>query len=157
MDPLLHARSRRGRIHRRLPPRFFTGYRAPRLPMTARYDIAVIGAGVFGAWTAYALHHAGKRVLLMDAYGPANSRASSGGETRITRMAYGDDELYSRWAFESLPEWRALEHRSRQKLFFETGVLTFSDAQTHWVQKSVDVIQKIGGEAELLSHDDCVR
>ncbi len=61
--------------------------------MSTRYEVAVIGAGVFGAWTAYALHKAGKRVLLVDAYGAANSRASSGGETRITRMAYGDDEL----------------------------------------------------------------
>ncbi|ABF43345.1 FAD dependent oxidoreductase [Candidatus Koribacter versatilis Ellin345] len=123
--------------------------------MTARYDVAVIGAGVFGAWTAHALRQSGKRVVVVDAYGPANSRASSGGETRITRMAYGDDEIYSRWAFESLPEWRALEQRSGRQLFFETGVLTFSDANTNWVQKSVEVIHKIGGEAELLSHDEC--
>ncbi|HEY3927333.1 MAG TPA: FAD-dependent oxidoreductase [Candidatus Koribacter sp.] len=118
--------------------------------MTSRYDVAVIGAGVFGAWTAHALHRAGQRVLLVDAYGPANSRAASGGETRITRMAYGDNELYSRWAFESLPEWRALEQRSRQQLFFETGVLTFSDAATHWVQKSAAAIQKIGGHCQIL-------
>jgi sarcosine oxidase len=121
------------------------------------YDVAVIGAGVFGVWTAHALHQLGKRVLLLDAYGPANSRASSGGETRITRMAYGDDQIYSRWAFESLPEWRALEQRTSQKLFYETGVLTFSDASTHWVQKSVETIHKIGGEAELLPSAECQR
>src|SRR5712692_10249766 len=43
------------------------------------YDVAVIGAGVFGAWTAYHLKRGGKKVALLDAYGPANSRASSGG------------------------------------------------------------------------------
>jgi len=37
----------------------------------------------------------GKRVALMEAYGPAHSRASSGGETRIIRMGYGADELYT--------------------------------------------------------------
>ena len=49
------------------------------------YDVAVIGAGVFGAWTAYQLRRAGLRVALLDAYGPGHSRASSGDESRITR------------------------------------------------------------------------
>lgn len=82
---------------------------------------------------------------------PANSRASSGGETRITRMAYGDDELYSRLAFESLPEWLALEHRCAQTLFHPTGVLTFSDEKTQWVQKSAEVIRRVGGDCELIA------
>jgi glycine/D-amino acid oxidase-like deaminating enzyme len=59
------------------------------------YDVAVIGAGVFGAWTAWHLAKRGKRVLLLEAYGPGHSRASSGGETRIIRMGYGADELAS--------------------------------------------------------------
>jgi monomeric sarcosine oxidase len=121
--------------------------------MSTRFDVAVIGAGAFGAWTAHFLHKAGKRVVLIDAYGAANSRSSSGGESRITRMAYGDDEIYSRWAMESLPEWLALEQRSGQKLFHQTGVLTFSDDKTQWVQKSVEVIRRIGGECELISSD----
>ena len=62
------------------------------------YDFAVIGAGVFGAWTARQLRRSGASVILMDAYGPANSRASSGGETRVIRMGYGPDDLYTRWA-----------------------------------------------------------
>jgi len=119
--------------------------------MSQRYDVAVIGTGVFGAWTAHFLDKAGKRVVLIDAHGPANSRSSSGDESRITRLAYGDDELYSRWALESLPEWLALEQRSYQQLFHQTGVLTFSDDATQWVQKSVEVIRRIGGECELLS------
>ena len=62
------------------------------------HDAAVVGAGVFGSWTAWHLQRAGKTVALVDAYGPASSRASSGGETRILRMGYGPDELYTRWA-----------------------------------------------------------
>jgi len=45
---------------------------------TKTYDIAVIGAGVFGAWTAWHLAKRGKRVVLIEAYGPAHARASSG-------------------------------------------------------------------------------
>ncbi len=58
----------------------------------------MVGAGVFGAWTAKRLQDAGKRVLLLDAWGPAHARASSGGESRMTRAGYGADEVYTRMA-----------------------------------------------------------
>jgi monomeric sarcosine oxidase len=122
--------------------------------MSERYDVAVIGMGVFGAWTAYFLRKAKLRVIAVDAHGPAYSRSSSGGETRITRMAYGGDELYSRWALESLEDWLALEQRCGQKLFHQTGVLTFSDEKTHWVQRSAETIRYAGGECELIPHEE---
>ena len=53
---------------------------------------AVIGAGAFGAWTALNLQQSGAGVALIDQYGPGNSRATSGGETRgapVTRNASG--------------------------------------------------------------------
>ena len=87
------------------------------------YDVAVIGAGVFGAWTAWHLARRKQRVLLVDAYGPANARASSGGESRIVRMGYGADELYTRWAQRSLVQWKELFAATKQPLFLETGVL----------------------------------
>ena len=62
------------------------------------WDSVVIGAGVFGAWTAYLLRQSGRSVVLFDAYGPGNSRASSGGESRIIRMGYGAAEIYTRWS-----------------------------------------------------------
>jgi thioredoxin reductase len=46
------------------------------------YDVAVIGAGVFGAWTARHLRRAGASALLVDAWGSGHSRACSGGESR---------------------------------------------------------------------------
>ena len=72
------------------------------MPATSTYDVAVVGAGVFGAWTAYQLRRSGKRVVLIDAYGPGNSRSSSGDESRIIRMGYGTDEIYVRSALRSL-------------------------------------------------------
>src|SRR5207247_5215843 len=84
-----------------LPPHFWKS-RSRRDVGTMRpdkdCDVAVIGSGVFGAWTAYSLNKRGKRVLLLDAHGPGNSRASSGGESRVIRMGYGADELYIRWS-----------------------------------------------------------
>lgn len=87
------------------------------------YDVAVIGAGVFGVWTAYLLRAAGARVILIDQYGAGNKRASSGGETRIMRTGYGADEIYTRSAGRSLELWRRLSDGIGQTLFHQTGVL----------------------------------
>ncbi len=87
------------------------------------YDVAVIGAGVFGAWTAWHLAKRGERVALIEAYAPGHSRASSGGETRIIRMGYGVDELYTRWSQRSLIQWKEFFAAVKQPLFLETGVL----------------------------------
>ena len=58
-------------------------------------QVVVIGAGVFGTWTAHHLRAAGSDVTLIDAYGPANPRASSSDQSRILRCGYGADEVYS--------------------------------------------------------------
>jgi monomeric sarcosine oxidase len=93
------------------------------------YDVAVVGAGVFGAWTAWHLAKRGKKVALIDAYGPANARASSGGESRIIRMGYGADELYTQWSQNSLVQWKKFFAASQLPLFHETGVLWLGGSQ----------------------------
>src|SRR5512140_3258171 len=75
---------------------------APGVSGGNAYDVAVVGAGVFGAWIADRLALAGRRVALLDAYGPGNARSSSGGQTRVIRMGYGDQEIYTRWSMRSL-------------------------------------------------------
>src|SRR4051794_7574932 len=87
------------------------------------YDFAVIGAGCFGAWCAHELLNAGYKVALIEAHGPAHSRASSGGESRIIRLGYGADELYTRWALHSLREWQTLNANLPRPIFHRTGML----------------------------------
>src|SRR5215468_9836303 len=93
------------------------------------YDVAVVGAGVFGAWTALALARRGQRVLLLEAYGPGHSRSSSGDESRIIRMGYGADEIYTRWSQRSLIQWKELfAATGNEALFKNTGVLWMAAA-----------------------------
>ena len=106
--------------------------------------VAVIGAGVFGAWTAEHLRRGGHRVTLVDMAGPAHSRASSGGESRMTRGGYGKDEVYTRMAFASLPEWKALSATSGLPIFIPHGVLFFSDEPGDYFSGSVEVHQRLG-------------
>lgn len=61
------------------------------------YDVAVIGAGAFGGWTAYWARKLGASVVLVDAYGPGNSRSTSGDETRGVRTSYGDRPHGEQW------------------------------------------------------------
>lgn len=105
-------------------------------------DFVVIGAGVFGAWIARSLHQAGEEVALMDAYGPGNSRSSSGGETRVIRMGYGPDELYTRWAQQSLPMWEELELQVDSELLHRTGVLWLSNDTDSYTKSMLEVFRR---------------
>src|SRR5215831_3081928 len=103
--------------------------------MTSKtYDFVIIGAGVFGAWTAHFVRRSGASVALLDAYGPANSRASSAGETRVIRMGYGPDELYTRWSMRSLPVWREFAARIGREIFHQTGVLWLSNDEDAYLK-----------------------
>jgi sarcosine oxidase len=116
------------------------------------YDVVVVGAGVFGAWTAWHLSKRGKRALLLDAYGPAHPRASSGGESRIIRMGYGGDELYTRWSQRSLVQWKELFAALRQPLFHETGVLWLAHYRGTREQLTVDTLRRCGVTFDTLDH-----
>src|SRR5436309_10736545 len=115
------------------------------MTVTKTYDVAVVGAGVFGAWTALHLAKRGQRVLLLDAYGPGHSRSSSGDESRIIRMGYGADEIYTRWSQESLLQWKELFAATRNEpLFQKTGVLWLADAGNPALQATRQVLKRCG-------------
>jgi monomeric sarcosine oxidase len=85
--------------------------------------VLVIGAGAFGGWTALELSQRGVKVTLIDAWGPGNARASSGGETRIIRATYGTRAVYTRMTLRAMKLWRAHDQRDQRGLFRQTGVL----------------------------------
>jgi sarcosine oxidase len=114
------------------------------------YDVAVIGAGVFGAWTALRLAQAGKHVVLLDAYGPANARASSGGESRIIRAGYGPDALYTRWAMRSLALWKEFFTPSHPDLFHNSGVLWLASEQNVYLRQTAATLAGNGVPVEQL-------
>jgi glycine/D-amino acid oxidase-like deaminating enzyme len=68
------------------------------LASSRRNSVIVVGAGAFGGWTALHLLNKGARVTLLDSWGPGNSRASSGGETRVIRATYGSGRIYTQMA-----------------------------------------------------------
>jgi sarcosine oxidase len=124
---------------------------------TAAYDVAVIGAGVFGSWTAYHLRRAGKRVVLIDGYGAASSRASSGGESRVIRCAYGPDEIYSRFAQKSLGQWKDLGRRVNSAVFQPVGVLHLGRKNDPQIAATVSVLSKVKVPYESLNQAELMK
>ena len=125
------------------------------------YDIAVIGAGVFGAWTAYNLRLHGASVVLLDSYGPGNSRASSGGESRVIRLGYGPDRIYSRSAQKSLELWQQLFEKLVQthssSLFQRTGVLWLAREHDPYCEATLSTLQILNAKCDRLDHDALIR
>ena len=107
-------------------------------------DVAVIGAGVFGAWSAWHLKKAGLSVALIDQYSPGHARSSSGGESRVIRVSYGGDLLYSSMAVDSLAQWDALSQRQSQPILHKVGVLWFSTDDDASAKQSLEWLRASG-------------
>ena len=85
-------------------------------------------------------------MLLVDAWAPGHSRSSSGGESRIIRMGYGADEIYTRMAMRSLAEWRELCEIAREPLFHPTGVLWIGRAGDPYSESTRHTLKRVGGD-----------
>lgn len=127
---------------------------APRVRTQPLPDVVVVGAGAFGGWTALHLREMGHAVTLVDAYGPGNGRAASGGETRQIRVGYGDQEIYSRWVLRALEKWKAREQEFDERLLFRTGRLQLASGWTEELRATAQVFEKLGVESEVIPHDE---
>ncbi|HEV8587251.1 MAG TPA: FAD-dependent oxidoreductase, partial [Pyrinomonadaceae bacterium] len=80
----------------------------------------------------------------IDAYGAGNSRSSSSDESRIIRMGYGADEIYTRSAWRSLQLWKELFARTGESLFHQTGVLWLAHEGDPYPMKSFETLTRLG-------------
>src|SRR5947209_956813 len=120
--------------------------------MKSKPHIAVVGAGAFGGWTALHLLERGARVTLLDAWGPGNSRASSGGETRVMRGTYGPDQPYTELAARALKLWAKYERRWKRQFLHRTGVLWMvSSREESFERGSLPLLRNAGIKHEELS------
>src|SRR5437868_393608 len=120
--------------------------------MKTKSHIAVIGAGAFGGWTALYLLRRGAQVTLVDGWGPGNSRASSGGETRIIRGTYGPNQPYTKMAARAAQLWQENQNRWKIRLLQKTGVLWMVNAgDDHYERESLPALREAGTAYQELS------
>ncbi|HEY0284197.1 MAG TPA: FAD-dependent oxidoreductase [Vicinamibacterales bacterium] len=128
-------------------------------------DVIVVGAGAFGAWTAYYLRQLGARVRLVDAYGPGNSRATSGDETRGVRSSYGDRgiraQLWTIWANRAIDRWTAFDaewgRQMKVRLFFNTGDFIFRAAREAFTERTRELWTQLRIPFEVPKVEDVAR
>ena len=113
--------------------------------------VAVIGAGAFGGWTALELRRRGARVTLIDAWGPGNARASSGGETRVIRATYGTRAVYTKMAARAMQLWREYDARWQREFFRKTGALWMFGLDDSFGRASATTVRAQGLTVEELT------
>ena len=114
--------------------------------------IAVIGAGAFGGWTALQLLEHGARVTLIDAWGPGNSRSSSGGETRVMRGTYGPDQPYTELAARALKLWSKYERKWKRQFLHRSGVLWMASGRDDSFERgSIETLRSAGIKFQQLA------
>src|ERR1700757_5187414 len=130
--------------------------RSPTRASSAGSSVIVVGAGAFGGWSALQLAQRGMHVTLVDAWGPGNSRASSGGETRTIRATYGPAHaLYVKMVARALQLWQEYEKRWNLQLFFRSGALRMAGADDSYESAALPVLKDAGIRYEKLSASDC--
>jgi glycine/D-amino acid oxidase-like deaminating enzyme len=119
--------------------------------------VVVIGAGAFGGWTALELRRRGARVTLIDAWGPGNARASSGGETRVIRATYGTRAIYTKMAVRAIELWRAHDERWQRGFFRSTGALWMFGRDDSFGRASAAAVRAAGMPIEELTPSDAAK
>jgi len=117
--------------------------------------ILVVGAGAFGGWTALYLLRQGARVTLMDAWGPGNSRSSSGGETRVIRGTYGPNQPYTKMAARATLLWAENQKKWKRQLMRSIGVLWMAaEGDDQFERGSIAELRNAGIQFEELARQE---
>ncbi|NIJ38174.1 glycine/D-amino acid oxidase-like deaminating enzyme [Sphingopyxis panaciterrae] len=96
------------------------GAKAPQ----SHVDVAVVGAGALGAWTAWHLVRQGKSVRLFDAYGAGNGRAASNLPSMMLDPVQGGDALYASLVSDSYAAWQRLSDTASLPILTACQALT---------------------------------
>jgi len=127
-------------------------------------DFVIVGAGTFGMWTGLNLVRLGATVTVVDPFGPANSRSTSGGETRGVRTSYGDRPhglQWVRWADEAVRRWIQWDEEGSElplpRLFFQTGDLIMREEMEPYLEDTIAHWDVVGIDYETLGPDEITR
>ena len=120
--------------------------------------IVVVGAGAFGGWTALHLLRKGYKVTLIDQFGPGNNQSSSGGETRVIRAFYGNQQIYFDLTLRAIQLWKENESLMGEKILHQNGLLVFVPRPgDESVEAAIPMYKKAGLVFEKISAIDAAK
>ncbi|HKV31366.1 MAG TPA: FAD-dependent oxidoreductase [Candidatus Dormibacteraeota bacterium] len=122
------------------------------------YDLAIIGGGVMGLFTADFASRRGARVLVVDQWRLGDPRAASFSLTRSIRSDYLDPE-YARLAFAARQLWLDFQRQAGESFLIECGCLNLAKASVTpslfetYAQHSYRVLQGLHLKTEAFTRD----
>jgi sarcosine oxidase len=119
----------------------------------ARANVAVVGAGVMGLATAWALRRRGHDAVVYEQFEQGHTRGSSHGRSRIFRLAYAEPD-YVRLAQEAFALWRELEAETGETLLELNGLLEIVRTLD---ESTAPTLERLGVRWERLEREEAER
>ena len=109
-----------------------------------RFDLLVVGGGVFGLGTALEAGRRGRRALVLERGPIPNRVAASYGPSRKIRAAYTDPR-YAALAREAIDGWRRIEQETGTELLVQSGNLVYTTLDE---QPQLDALDAVAREVD---------
>jgi sarcosine oxidase len=116
-------------------------------------EVVVVGAGVNGLATAWALAREGRDVLVLEQFPLGHTRGSSHGTSRIFRLSYPEVH-WVRLAHEAYDGWRELEQQTGTQVLELNGLVELVSDPS---EGSADALDECGIAWEVLTTDEAER
>ena len=121
------------------------------------FDVAIIGLGAMGSFTALELAGRGASVVGFDRWSPPHQQGSHGGETRAFRTLYTEHPDYVPLMKRSLEFWERLAEEGRPDLLTWTGVLSLGEPDSPLLEGIRQSAAAHGLPIQALSGDEVWR
>ena len=116
-------------------------------------NVAVVGGGVMGLATGWALKRRGLEPVVYEQFEVGNPHGSSHGRSRIFRLAY-PEEHFVRLAQEALPLWRELEAESGETILELYGLVEIVGSLE---ESTAPTLERLGVAWERLDREEAER
>jgi len=116
----------------------------------SNHDVIVVGGGIIGTSTAYALARRGHKVLVMDQVSIPNPQGSSDDHARVFRLAHGKDAFYTDLASRTIPLWKEHERDLGEEFLTQNGVLDYACSDGRWEEAGYKTLSDMRLRVERL-------
>jgi glycine/D-amino acid oxidase-like deaminating enzyme len=115
--------------------------------------IIIVGGGIMGLCSAWALHRAGHEIVLYEQGPIPNPLGSSCDQHRLIRYAYGGMTGYARMVAPAYAAWQRLWDDLGRSHYHETGMLVIAREPDDWVRQSRQCLAELAVPFEVWQPD----
>ena len=116
--------------------------------------VLIVGGGIVGLSTAWALVRAGHEPLLLERGALPHEGAASYDQHRLIRLPYADQLGYCAMVVDALKAWERLWDDLGETHYAEVGSLALSTAENDWADRSRLTLDRLGLDYQTLDAKD---